>query len=146
MTIVCWDGETLASDSRICSGTTIVDDRHKKIFKISGEYEGDSLLAIGLSGVVSQWGYVIQQLKSGEPFDQDHEVSAIVIGKLYSYNVEAGQRFLGQYSKKIQLVVGSGQDFALSAMRLGLNAEQAVKHTIKHDASCGGRLQTWSDK
>jgi ATP-dependent protease HslVU (ClpYQ) peptidase subunit len=146
MTIVCWDGETLASDSRVCSGTIIVDDRHKKIFEISGVHNEDSLLAAGFAGVVAHWGYIRDQLKSSESFDPSHEVCAIVIGELYNYTVEVGQKFMLQYNKKVKLAVGSGQDFALSAMSLGLSAEQAIKHTIKHDSGCGGRLQTWSDK
>lgn len=40
------------------------------------------------------------------------------------------------------LSIGSGMPFALSAMNLGLNATQAVKHAMKFDIYSGGVIQS----
>lgn len=36
--------------------------------------------------------------------------------------------------------IGSGTDFILSAMELGLNAQNAVKHACKFDTKSGGKI------
>ena len=39
-----------------------------------------------------------------------------------------------------QFAIGSGSDFAISAMSLGKNAKEAVEHAMQFDVGTGGRV------
>lgn len=141
MTIVCWDGETLASDSRLTQGTAIMSDTHRKIFPLSGTYLKDKLKYIGMAGCAADWDGVRQELIENGNIDGKYEAEAIIIGERYNYTLEIGCSYLITYEKHVKLAVGSGCYFALSGMSLGLNAKEAVRHTISHCSGCGGEVQ-----
>lgn len=147
MTVIAWDGKILAADSRVTCQSTIVDDNMRKIYELNKDirYGGDRLLAVGWSGSASDVDKVLCYLYSDEfpSFSEiKHDVGAIIIGVKYAYVLEPEQSFLVRHERKTKLVEGCGATIALSAMKLGLNAIQAVKHTIKLDSACGGRVRS----
>lgn len=70
-------------------------------------------------------------------------MSGIIIGENFAYAIEKEEGYLIKYDRSCKLVCGSGGNFALSAMRLRLNAVSAVKHAIKLDVYSGGKIQIW---
>lgn len=147
MTVIAWDGKTLAADSRVTVHSAIVDDNMQKLYRLHKEimYGGDKLLAVGWSGDAADVDRVLCYLYSEEfPSDMEvkHGIGALVIGKKYAYILEPGQSFLIRYRRNTKLAEGCGAPFAMSAMKLGLNAVQAVKHAIKLDSACGGKIRS----
>lgn len=149
MTIIAWDGKTLASDSRCTQDSDIVSDNIQKLYHLNNlDYVIDKLIAIGVSGALADVDKIMHYLHS-EDFpaaDICHEIGAIIIGKKFAYYLEPGSGYLIRCSRKHKLALGSGGAFGRSAMLLGLNAKEAVKHAIKLNAACGGRVQTMEVK
>ncbi len=154
MTIIAWDGKTLAADGRITCGSAIATDSFNKLhtFKQPIPYiNGDVLLHIGVSGTIRYKDQVIAMFEEDdrETFAQrslsntsvEHGIQAIVVGRKHTYSLERNSMLLIRHSRKLPLAEGYGYPYAMSAMMLGLDAIAAVKHTIKLDSSCGGRVR-----
>lgn len=144
ITSIAWDGEYLAADSRVTAGTMIVTDEGTKLYRINDvPYKNDLIIAMGVSGALSDVEKIINFIKTGfEPKDEfNHYVGAILVGLDYVYALEPDSSHLIQYKRSIKLTEGSGGPFALSAMRLGLSAKDAVKHAIKMDTASGGKVK-----
>ncbi len=136
MTVVIWDGKTLASDRRITSGHTI--STSIKIYRVQ---EG----IIGFAGNVSSIHEFLdwfqndrhaitfpEKLKSEET-----GVQAIFIDKnkkIWQFDYSPSPF---QITQKYA-AIGSGDESALVAMECGKSAEQAVKVVCKFNSSCGG--------
>ncbi len=146
MTTIAYDGKTLAVDSRISSLSSISSDNYMKLFKLESiDYFGDQLLYIALSGNVSDMHKFTQQIKhKGTIFTGDKkkvELWGIILGQEFNYYLDPGLKLVAM-PKKEHLAEGSGRDFALSAMSLGLDAVAAVKHAMKFDAATGGKVES----
>ncbi len=149
MTVIAWDGETLCCDGRITIEGNITSDKYNKIFPLKEvDYLGDSLMAIGMAGSVSEWdkilGYLLNNLFPFTDETISHDVGAIIIGEKYCYELEMNQGWFIRHNRKQFLASGSGMMYALSAMSLGLNSKAAVQHAIKHDVYCGGKIRCLS--
>lgn len=162
MTTIAWDGQTLAADGRICQDDTICSDNYNKIFPIRYAYHGDHIIYIGFSGVIGDLSTLLRVFASldtqeqGTPKELDGrleiikdmgldeiEGESILIGRDYVYHLEGGSIFnLIQYDRSEKLGAGSGGSYARSAMLLGLNAVQAVKHAFKTDIGSGGNIRS----
>lgn len=147
MTTIAYDGKILAVDSRITSDSYITTDSFNKIYKLTeSQYYNDILLYVALSGEVSQFKAYANILETPYFYDLEdsHDITdriaGIVIGKYSIYTIEKGTLSLAEFSKNTKLSEGSGAKFALSAMALGLNAIDAVKHAIKFDVFSGGKV------
>ena len=124
MSIIAWDGETLAADKRACLGTLIRTTT--KIFRV-----GTALA--GYAGDADRGEEMLAWYNSGaEPKafpekqrNDDTWAGLLVIlrgGKILKYERSA-------YPVKFppqQFAIGCGRDFALAAMYLGNSASQAV--------------------
>lgn len=149
MTIICWDGSILACDSRMTQDTTITSNNVNKLFKLKEPrpYLDDFILCYALSGIVIDFELIHKMMISDEGFPiythTNHECSGILVGKKQVYLLEQRKGVFIALNKSNKLADGSGAYFGLSAMTLGLNAIQAVKHAIKHDTACGGRVRSW---
>lgn len=152
MTVIVWDGITLASDSRITNLSHLITDNYKKIYSLSlgYSYHGDELLAIGMAGTVADFDKLLEMITSKTvgylQHDYTVEVDAIIIGEKFVYEMEEGQTFLIRHERNTKLSIGSGGSFARAALHLNKNAKQAVKVAIALDCSCGGEIQSMSFK
>ncbi len=149
MTVICWDGKILAADSRVTSDSALISDNYHKIIKLDNvNYFGDDLLYAGISGRLADRDYLVAYLHSEEFSNSNdcrsdhHDLSAIIVGKQRVYSLDMGCIWLISYPKKTKLASGTGRPYALSAMGLGLNAINAVKHTCKFDLACGGKIRS----
>lgn len=135
MSVIAWDGKTLAADKRACLGTLI--RTVTKIYKVNSAlvaYAGDAdageeMLAWLVDGAVP---------KDFPPHQRnDDRWSGLLViwpdGTLWKYErTPYPLKFPPQ-----QFAIGSGRDFALAAMFLGKDAVEAVHVACAFDSGCG---------
>jgi ATP-dependent protease HslVU (ClpYQ) peptidase subunit len=133
---VCYDGETLASDSRLVSGY-ICNVTTPKFYKVGSTYVafcGDAESEL----VYFRW--FKDQTKPKPSPDNLKEFEAMIIrpnGKVYQSAslcqfVEVGKPY----------AIGSGGSYAMGAMLAGATAKEAVKIAMKLDVDTGGKIKS----
>lgn len=141
MTVIAWDGKTLAADKRsTCVGypSTVT-----KIYRLQ-----DGL--VGFSGDGSHAMALLTWFKDGRDAEKwpasrnsDSHADAIFIsntGEIYEYWGRAGP-FSTKYEDQFT-ASGSGRDYALAAMYLGKSAREAVEVACVLDTGCGNGIDT----
>lgn len=138
MTVVAWDGQTLAADKMAMAGS-LKSGVTTKLFRWD-----NGICAI--AGDMVQGLAVISWLQDGAdpetfPKDPDHEASVLVIQNdkrvFYYEDSPIALPFENQFH-----AIGSGRDYALAAMHLGKSAEEAVAVACALDAFCGNGVDT----
>lgn len=139
MTIIAWDGKTLAADKAAsnCGWQNTVT----KIFRVPGGivgFSGDSDAAHDLLA----W-FRAGRAVAGYPKCQTGEsrASAIFIsqeGQLMAYDKSPNPNIYEQPF----YAMGSGRDYALAAMYLGFDARKAVEVACAMDNDCGRGIDT----
>lgn len=138
MTVICWDGHTLAADKRTVDGAGLVRTV-TKIQRINGHL-------VAFSG---SWDVATEMRAwwAGGAKPEDFPKSAresstvlIVINRagVVSYNT-------GPYPLTLEdpkCAFGSGRDFALAAMHIGLDAVEAVHVACHFQSDCGNGIDT----
>ena len=134
MTVIAWDGKTLAADKRFTSQGLVYTVT--KIHRL-GE------LLLGASGDAASAAEAIDWIRRGRRHgdfperlrSKDCYVDLIVIdnGKILEYE---NSPFPTEIEDTI-MAIGSGRDFALSAMYLGKTAKEAVEIACLFDSGCG---------
>lgn len=140
MSVIAWDGHTLAGDRRAVLGGLIRTTQ--KIFAV-----GDSLVAY--AGNADAGEEVMAWYKAGaapETFpasqrNEDTWAGLMVIrpgGVIWKYErTPYPVKFPPQ-----QFAIGSGRDFALAAMHCGKTAAEAVEIACLFDNGCGNGVDT----
>ena len=139
VTIIAYDGKTLASDRRALSNGAIRTTT--KIRRI-----GD--LLVGASGDVSATAEVFKWVENGRISDEYPKIQkdkdsfcclmVIEHGEVYIYEMSAQPT---RYDDK-HAAIGNGRDLAIAAMHCGRTAEEAVEIASIYDASCGNGVDT----
>jgi len=150
MTVIAWDGKTLAADGRMTEGTSIYNDDVIKLFELNSlSYNNDRLLYAGVCGDVSciQEYLVWLNLNAGIMFKEivrnpELDVAGLIIGVNKAYIITQNSAYLMEFCRDTKLAEGSGSNYALSAMSFSLNAVQAVEHACSMDSSCGGSINS----
>lgn len=141
MTVIAWDGRTLAADRRMTSGWSVVG-QVTKIFKC-----GDVLLA--LSGnyshalAIKGWYLGGAERASFPPHTGDCAGRLLVIhrsGRICEYDGTPDQQ--EYYALYNGVATGSGSNEALVAMYCGKTAREAVEIAGLFDVSCGNGIDT----
>lgn len=141
MTVIAWDGKTLAADKRAGTGaprtvTKIRRARNGNLVGLTGTAHGDAeLLAWYEEGA--------DAAKFPAPQRVDDTASQLLV-------IELGTARVLHYCltpfpaifEDAQFACGSGRDFALAAMHLGQTAFQAVVLTCELCAECGNGIDT----
>lgn len=142
MTIIAWDGKTLAADRRATINGTVLSVT--KIRKI-----GDSLVGcagdLDVAQTMFKW---FEDGKDPQKFpecqkDKDKWASMLEIskdGKIFRYEREAYPYLV----EEPFFAVGSGMDVALGALSMGGDAVKAVEIASKHLSCCGNGVDTLS--
>ncbi len=135
MTTVAWDGETMAADSAVHDGETIVH-RMKKIQRMP-----NGALA-GFAGDVEQAMALLEWLRGGQrgTKPKSKDVSVLYVTpqrRVYHYD---GGRKAHPIAEPF-FSIGTGADVAFGAMFAGSNAKTAVRAAIKRDIFSRGPLQ-----
>jgi ATP-dependent protease HslVU (ClpYQ) peptidase subunit len=137
MTVIAWDGTSLCADKRC--GTDLI----RSVVKIRRTKSGALIGAAGPSTacvMLMDW-YEAGADPSTWPESQkvDTYCCMIVVGKdrivrVYFNNPVSIKFEEGQHA------IGSGRDYAMMAMHLGLSSFEAVKATMLFDAACGNGI------
>ncbi len=134
MTVIAYDGYTLAADKQATGGG--MKRSITKVFRV-----GD--LAVGFAGASSQSMQMLEWVRAGrrpELFpdsqrDKDDWAGVVVIegGRVLVYERTPYPILF----EDPVFAYGSGRDFALAAMFLGVDARKAVAVACQFDDSCG---------
>lgn len=103
---------------------------------------GEKVKAVSLTGICGIDDEVIQCLEQGDMFEEreyDCGFGGILITETRAYMFDIAT-VPHLHTVEYATAMGSGREFALSALRMGMNAEQAVKHAIKLDSMSGGKV------
>jgi len=136
MTVIAWDGRSLAADKRMCSGNAIYT-----VSKLTrhGHY------LIGGAGTAATELQLMEWFKSGADPATFPEAcrSYDYTGRLLVVNTKDGSamRFdSGPYPLKLDrgpAAIGCGDEGAMIAMACGKTAEEAVKIVSQFNSMCG---------
>lgn len=136
MTTIAFDGKTLATDSRTCTGSdTIVGERTKKLFKVGGWW-------LAFSGNSQNCAAALQWFKAGMPEDKpklENNFSVLTWNGHRLIRYECG---LVPMPQNVKIAAsGSGIDIALGAMAAGATAAEAVRIASRFDPFTNNRVQ-----
>lgn len=140
MSIVAWDGKTIAADRQGSAGD--LRFRTSKIWTLNN---GD---IVAFTGAIENGMAVAQWYENGAdtaawPASQKGEDwSRLIVvshGKVFVFE----QLPIKQAVLDRMAAWGSGRDFALGAMAMGATAEQAVKIASRFASSCGLGVQAF---
>lgn len=138
MTVVVWDGITLAADRRAISAGNA-----RPVTKIARI--GDSL--VGFSGEFAAFGTMKAWLSAGrDPATyprrgDDYWWSCLVIrpdGTIETFESSPYPII----NEQTHYAIGSGRDFALAALHLGCDAKRAVEVACALSVECGNGIDT----
>lgn len=156
VTTIAFKAGVLASDSRCCAGHKILSDRTKKLFTLAngaiagfagdtdhrqlrdilGKAKPDAMPSKVELAATREDCAALVVFPTGEVFEV-----------LVNHNTDGGRDVWDAYCQPVAeraAAVGSGEDYALTAMKLGRSAPDAVRHAITEDSGSGGRIQTLS--
>lgn len=133
MTVIAYDGKTLAADRLMTvSGLKV---RVRKIFRIRGHL-------VGSCGDVDRGNDLIEWFRAGgirgdyPRYDKDDGASLLVVapdGEILEYDKSPNPMKI--YEKFY--AIGSGKACAMSAMACGADAKKAVSIANRYDGRCG---------
>lgn len=140
MTVIAWDGKTLAADKMMGFGTSHATVT--KIHRINGDLVAWSGEA-ALGKACREWvraGLIPADFPAGQR-DPDRTGSLLVIkrsGAIHHYAAEP-------YALEVENAtysIGSGGEYADAAMYLGKTAREAVEVACALDPNCGNGIDT----
>ena len=141
MTTIAYDHKAgfIACDGRSTSGSTITSDIHKKWVEADGK-------VWFYTGSVADVDRFIKYTEHGdmEPPRWPIECTAILVesGVVYIVGVSpSGEPWRERL--ECSRVIGSGCDFALSAMDFGKSAGEAVAYAATRDSGTGGKVSVF---
>ncbi len=138
MTVIAWDGRTLAADKRMSFGTSFAVTT--KIFRIGGMLVGVAGDA-ALAREMADWVCDGMQAETFPTKARTDPISMLVIrldGSLHYFTSSPVPMVL---EDKV-FTLGSGCDFAAAALYLGKTAREAVEVAIALDSGCGNGIDT----
>ena len=140
MTVIAWDGKTLAADRQSSYGGMIC--AVTKIHRV-----GD--LLVGGSGDLAfvlemiEWvrgGRVISEFPAAQRTKDDWQ-SILVVERDGTTSIYERTAFPIRYEEKA-VVIGSGREFARAALHLGFDSVKAVETAIALSDGCGVGIDT----
>lgn len=140
MTVIAWDGKTLAADKQLTIGEV-----KGKITKISRGKGGELLGAAGVSAIcvdLVKW-YNDGCVARNFPKMYDDQLAYLLVITPWSgiYLYYASEDYVHLSDNDI-FAIGSGADYAIGAMRAGADAVRAVEIASEFSTSCGGGVDT----
>lgn len=143
MTTICWDGKIFAADSQTSGKGIVICERSKKLYVLPyTKYYNDHLLAIASCGDVAALQKFTHHLEHTDDLAlmaQNGDFQSLIIGRKFVYLLLGDNLAVERYPRNTKLSIGSGAQFGLSAMYLGKDAIQAVKHAAILDAFTNNR-------
>ena len=142
MTVIAWDGKTLAADSEATSG--YVRGTTNKIFQIS---ENGSL--VGLSGDHDCCMALLVWLRGGRNANDWPNAAQSSTGWARAMEIKPGGNVVYYEKHPYPLIIrmsfhaiGAGRECAIGAMAAGASAVRAVEIASEFVPGCGGGIDT----
>lgn len=141
MTVICWDGHTLAADKRAGG-----NDMPRTVTKIRRAKNGS---LIGCTGTACGDMELMAWYEAGADADK--------FPAIHRDNAQSSHMIEITPDRKVRMymncpfpatfedgnhAIGSGRDFAMAAMHIGKNAREAVEVAIALTATCGNGIDT----
>ncbi len=138
MTVIAWDGKTLAADKRACGASFMYSVT--KIFRTEDRI-------VGFSGQGDLLGFVRNWFLTGR--DPEKYPTAPDADKMFTLAITRDGVIEKYETSPYPIIVeasffalGSGQDYAMAAMHLGCDARRAVEVACALDETCGNGIDT----
>lgn len=134
MTVIAWDGATLAADSQLNYGNTRL--ACEKLFSLP---DGG---IVGFAGDAAKCQRLLRWLRGEGPrprrLANAHAIRVDAAGVAYLYaETSEAERITSRY-----VAIGCGDDFAMGCMVSGRSSAEAVALTIEHNSQCGPPVVT----
>lgn len=154
MTTIAWDGKTLASDSQSQVGSMITSLNNQKIHQPQhGKWviNNSEIKAIGITGDTSCVDEVISKLHDGITYESEFAsivdfclIAVTNKGAAYGLSKDKGDILPSIFRVGDMFAIGSGDVYAMAAMKSGKTAKEAVEVAISLDVYSGGEIQEFS--
>lgn len=158
MTVIAWDGKTLAADGLMTYGDSIGSTRQQKIFRaddfLLSEWNllGHRVLVFAITGIIGCEQHLISALNDSLHQDVEFPSHLNFTAFLVLDNAETwlcskngDKTGVSLYRVEMdQFALGCGSDAALGAMLGGRNAIDAVAIAMDVNVYCGGEIQQWT--
>lgn len=158
MTVIAWDGKTLAADGLMSNGRSIMSTHGQKIFRACDyvqeqwTLQNESVLAFGVAGDFGSQSYIVNALNdvmhAEAKYPQEHSFTAVLItdaGNVWLLSKDKGDSTGFLHIVEEQYVaIGCGSDAAKAAMLAGQSALDAVAIAMDCNVYCGGDIQAWT--
>ena len=141
MTIIVWDGVTLAADKQVTTGG--LKQTVTKIFEIRGHlvgFSGDFDLAQTLKHWFKE-GADISNYPAFQSEDDKFVAMLVITPNKEILKYERSPHPILMNESKVY-AMGSGRDFAVGALAMGATAEEAVRIASLHESGCGMGIDT----
>ncbi len=141
MTTICWDGETLATDSLLNSDSGVSQVETKKLFKVNRYFDfinvkfEDKGFYLAGAGNYTEILTILDTLNFSSIEESEFFILDINLTKCYYIDS------YGIMEIKESMAIGSGSQYAMGAMLAGSNAAEAVKIASQLDTETGGNVQ-----
>ncbi len=148
MTVVAWDGRTLACDGMVSDGEGHIHlNDCQKILTFTGAQGKAGILACGFAGEYMEGAAMAHWVASGckmrSPPELTGEASELIAidtrGVVWYMN---GWGLFEEFPVQ-QVAIGSGRTYAMGAMAAGADAVRAVQHTARFNTLTGGVGTSW---
>lgn len=145
MTIIAWDGTTLAADTQVITASGF-KSKTNKIYEIKKDvicgWAGAQPTAIHL---LNWYTNVSNDMECDFPFieSEDYGAELMIIDKsgiISIYNSGCGS--IPFYPETTYFAIGSGAKFAMATMHLGYDSMKAIEVANNFDPFCGSEITT----
>lgn len=134
MSVIAWDGKTLAADRAVSCGSTMYETR--KIIALADGVVLAWFRTTEAGIALARWYEAGRDPEKWPAAQGSDDWAGLIVfrdGCLYGYErLCIEQKVIAPY-----VAFGSGADVALGAMFAGAPAEMAVRAAIKHNEGCG---------
>lgn len=145
MTVIAWDGQTLAADKRLSSDNLVLTVT--KIRRVGNRLvgvAGDFVAALRMLEALEK---PPKRGRAAPPADDEYEVQMLVIERNKPpmlYFPESPPVIL----EEPFAAIGSGRDLAVAAMHCGKSAVEAVEIACLYNSGCGNGIDvlTWETR
>lgn len=145
MTVIAWDGKTLAADKRLSSDNLALTVT--KIRRVGNRLVGVAGDFIAGLQLIESLEKTAKRGRAVPPADDEYEVQMLVIERN-----KPPMLFLTEGTPVVLeepfVAIGSGRDLALAAMHCGKSAVEAVEIACLYNSGCGNGIDvlTWEPR
>lgn len=149
MSVVCWDGRTLAADKQATDCDMRVETTKIRLIK-SGPFGGEVVAWVGCEVDGSALADWYEQGAEPDKWPKAAQVDKESSSRLIVAGAAGCKHFQGTHAPIAIRVTepfrawGSGRDYAMGAMEAGADAREAVRIASKFCITCGGGVDSFN--